>query len=66
MGLSSRPQKKFDSPIDCENYFIKVYHIIIKNIFFKGKFNIKKEYYLCGHSLGGFFASRYMLRYQKE
>ncbi len=65
MGLSARPQKKFGSPIECENYFIKVYHIAIKNIFFKGKFNIKKEYYLCGHSLGGFFASRYMLRYPK-
>ena len=63
MGLSSRPKIKFTSPIQCEEYFINIYHLIIKNIFFKGKFNIKKEYYLCGHSLGGFFASRYMLKY---
>ena len=65
MGLSSRPQIKFSSPIQCEEYFINTYHIVIENIFFKNKFNIKKEYYLCGHSLGGFIASRYMLRYPK-
>ena len=63
MGLSSRPKIKFTSPFQCQEYFINIFHLIIKNIFFKGKFNIKKEYYLCGHSLGGFFASRYMLKY---
>ena len=65
MGLSSRPQIKFSTPIQCEEYFISTYHIIIEYIFFKNKFNIKKEYYLCGHSLGGFIASRYMLKYPK-
>ncbi len=65
MGLSARPQKKFTSAIDCENYFINIYHLIIKNIFFKRRFDIKEEYYLCGHSLGGLFASRYMLKYPK-
>lgn len=63
MGLSSRPKIKFTSAIQCEEYFISIYHLIIKSIFFKGKFNIKKEYYLCGHSLGGFFTSRYILKY---
>ena len=63
MGLSSRPKIKFTSPFQCENYFLSIYHIIIKSIFFKGRFNIKKEYYLCGHSLGGFIASRYSLKY---
>jgi pimeloyl-ACP methyl ester carboxylesterase len=63
MGLSARPQKKFYTAVDCENYFINIYHLTIKNIIFKGRFNIKQEYYLCGHSLGGFFASRYMLKY---
>lgn len=63
MGLSSRPQIKFTSPKQCEDYFINIYHIIIKGIFFKNRFNIKKEYYLCGHSLGGFIASRYSLKY---
>ena len=63
MGLSSRPQITFNSPIQCEDYFISMYHLLIKNLFFEGRFNIKKEYYLCGHSLGGFIASRYMLRF---
>ena len=65
MGLSSRPKIEFSSPIDCEEYFLKIYHLIIESIFFENKFNIKKEYYLCGHSLGGFIASRYMLKYPK-
>ena len=63
MGLSSRPQIKFTSPIQCESYFMDVYHLFIKILFFSNRFNIKKEYYLCGHSLGGFIASRYMLLY---
>ena len=63
MGLSSRPQIKFTNPIQCEEYFIGTYHLFIKSLFFEGRFNIKKEYYLCGHSLGGFIASRYMLKF---
>ena len=63
MGLSARPQVQFTSPIQCEEYFMAVYHLFIKSLFFEGRFNIKKEYYLCGHSLGGFIASRYMLRF---
>ena len=63
MGLSARPQIHFTSPMQCESYFIGVYHLFIKSLFFEGRFNIKKEYYLCGHSLGGFLMSRYMLLY---
>ena len=63
MGLSARPQIKFTSPVQCESYFIGIYHLFIKSLFFENRFNIKKEYYLCGHSLGGFLASRYMLLY---
>jgi len=63
MGLSSRPQIKFTSAIQCESYFMGIYHLFIKSIFFQNRFNIKKEYYLCGHSLGGFLSSRYMLLY---
>ena len=63
MGLSARPQIKFTSPIQCEDYFIGIYHLLIKSLFFENRFKIKKEYYLCGHSLGGFIASRYMLLY---
>jgi pimeloyl-ACP methyl ester carboxylesterase len=63
MGLSARPQIKFTTPFQCEEYFMGIYHLFIKSLFFEDRFNIKKEYYLCGHSLGGFLASRYMLRY---
>ena len=63
MGLSARPQIKFTDPIQCEDYFIGIYHLFIKGLFFEKRFKIKQEYYLCGHSLGGFIASRYMLRY---
>ena len=63
MGLSARPQINFTSPIQCEDYFIGIYHLFIKSLFFENRFKIKKEYYLCGHSLGGFIASRYMLLY---
>ena len=63
MGLSARPQIEFTSPVQCESYFIGIYHLFIKSLFYEGRFNIKKEYYLCGHSLGGFLASRYMLLY---
>ena len=65
MGLSSRPKITFTTPIQCENYFLNIYHIFITDLFFRNKFNIKKEYYLCGHSLGGFISSRYMLKYPK-
>ena len=65
MGLSARPQVEFTSSKQCEEYFIKFYHVIIEYIFFRKKYNVKEEYYLCGHSLGGFFASRYMLKYPK-
>ena len=65
MGLSARPQIKFTSPKQCEDYFLNVFHVLIYDIIFSGRFNIKKEFYLCGHSLGGFFASRYMLKYPR-
>jgi len=65
MGLSSRPQIEFTSPFQCEEYFISTYRLIIEYIFFKDNYNIKKEFYLCGHSIGGFIASRFMLKYPK-
>ena len=65
MGLSARPQIKFSSPKQCEDYFLNVFHVLIYDIIFSGRFNIKQQYYLCGHSLGGFFASRYMIKYPK-
>ena len=33
MGLSSRPQVTFTSPMQCEDYFIGVYYLFIKSIY---------------------------------
>ena len=63
MGLSSRPQIDFDSPEQCENYFIEIIYIIVKKIFFSNQYNIKKDFYIGGHSLGGFMVSHYILKY---
>ena len=63
MGLSSRPQIDFESPEQCENYFTEIIYIIVKKIFFSNQYNIKKEFYIGGHSLGGFMVSRYILKY---
>ena len=63
MGLSARPQINFHSPAECEKYFIEVVYIIVKKLFFSEKYNIKKEFYIGGHSLGGFIVSRYILKY---
>ena len=65
MGLSTRPQIKFKSPEECENYFVEILYIIIKKLFFSNKYNIKKDFYLGGHSLGGFIVSRYIIKYPK-
>ena len=63
MGLSSRPQIDFKSPEQCENYFVEIIYILVKKIFFSNFFNIKKEYFIGGHSLGGFMVSRFILKY---
>ena len=34
MGLSSRPQIDFNSPEECENYFIEIIYILVKKYFF--------------------------------
>ena len=65
MGLSSRPQVKFKSPEQCENYFIEIIYILIKKIIFSGNYNIKNDYYIGGHSLGGFMVSHFILKYPK-
>ena len=65
MGLSSRPQVKFKSPQHCEDYFIEMIYIIVKKIIFSGDYKIKNDYYIGGHSLGGFMVSHYILKYPK-
>ena len=63
MGLSSRPKIKFTSAQQCEDYFVEVLYIMVKKLFLRGTYNIKKEFYIGGHSLGGFIVSRYALKY---
>jgi pimeloyl-ACP methyl ester carboxylesterase len=63
MGLSSRPQISFDSPEQCENYFIEIIYILVKKIFFSNNYNIKKDFFIGGHSLGGFMVSHYIIKY---
>ena len=40
-------------------------YIIVKKIIFSGNYNIKTDYYIGGHSLGGFMVSHYILKYPK-
>ena len=63
MGLSSRPQVNFDSPEQCESYFIEIIYILVKKIFLSNRYKIKKTFYIGGHSLGGFMVSHYMIKY---
>ena len=65
MGLSSRPQVKFNSPEQCENYFIEIIYILVKKLIFSGNYRIKTDYYIGGHSLGGFMVSHFILKYPK-
>ena len=63
MGLSSRPQIDFKSPEECENYFIEIVYVLVKKLFFSNNYNIKKDFYIGGHSLGGFIVSHYIVKY---
>jgi pimeloyl-ACP methyl ester carboxylesterase len=63
MGLSSRPQISFESPEQCENYFVEIIYILVKKIFFSQMYDIKNDFYIGGHSLGGFMVSHYILKY---
>lgn len=63
MGLSSRPQINFDSPEECESYFTEIIYILVTKIFLSNRYKIKKDFYIGGHSLGGFMVSHYMIKY---
>lgn len=56
MGLSSRPKIEFKDEKECIDFFVEVIEA-----FRKAK-NINK-FYLCGHSLGGYYAGQYSIRY---
>jgi pimeloyl-ACP methyl ester carboxylesterase len=56
MGLSSRPKIQFKSTEECINFFVESLEK------FRQSLNINK-FYLCGHSLGGYFAGQYAIKY---
>ncbi len=59
MGLSSRPKVEFKDEKECIEFFVESIEA-----FRKAK-NINK-FYLCGHSLGGYYAGNYSIRYPEH
>ena len=59
MALSSRSQVKFTSTRQCTDYFIDAIE--------KWRQTLKiSSFYLCEHSLGGYFAEGYSVKYPKD
>ena len=56
MGLSSRPKIDFNDENECIDFFVEAIEA------FRQAKNINK-FYLCGHSLGGYYAGNYALKY---
>ena len=59
MGLSSRPKVDFKDEKECIEFFVEAIEA-----FRKAK-NIDK-FYLCGHSLGGYYAGNYSIKYPEH
>ena len=59
MGLSSRPKVEFNSAFMCYEYFIESLEAWRKALRIE-------QFYLCGHSMGGFFAAVYALKYPQH
>lgn len=59
MGLSSRPDITFVSPEQCNEIFIESLEAWRKALGLE-------KFYLCGHSLGGYFALIYALKYPEH
>ena len=61
MGVSSRVNMEFESNEQCINFFtesIEAFRVSLEK-----NYNLKKKFILCGHSLGGYFATNYALKY---
>ena len=61
MGVSSRVNMEFESNEQCVNFFIE--SIEAFRVALEKNYNLKKKFILCGHSLGGYFAANYALKY---
>ena len=59
LALSSRPQVKFTSTVQCTDFFIDTIE--------KWRQTLQiSSFYICGHSLGGYFAGAYSLKYPQD
>ena len=64
MGISSRVDIEFTSNEQCINFFVEsleAFRVSLEN-----KYNLKKKFILCGHSLGGYFAVNYAIKYPEK
>ena len=61
MGLSSRINIEFTSNEQCINFFVE--SIEAFRVSLEKNYNLNKKFILCGHSLGGYFAANYALKY---
>ena len=61
MGLSSRINLEFTSNEQCIDFFVE--SIEAFRVSLEKNYNLNKKFVLCGHSLGGYFAANYALKY---
>ena len=64
MGISSRVDIEFTSNEQCINFFVEsleAFRVSLEN-----NYNLKNKFILCGHSLGGYFAVNYALKYPEK
>ena len=64
MGISSRVDIEFTSNEQCINFFVEsleAFRVSLEN-----NYNLKNKFILCGHSLGGYFAVNYAIKYPEK
>ena len=64
MGISSRIDIEFTSNEQCVNFFVESLEAFRASL--EKNYNLKKKFILCGHSLGGYFAVTYALKYKDK
>ena len=64
MGVSSRVQVEFTSTEQCIDFFVE--SIEAFRVSLEKNYNLKKKFVLCGHSLGGYFAVNYAIKYPQK
>ena len=61
MGSSGRPKYKAKTAEDGEEFFVESLKITLSKIV-----ETEREYYLAGHSFGGFIAAKYAVKYPSD